>query len=291
MERADLTAIVERLPALRITAEGIESLRATADALPIDAFWEPVTLVLDKQQKKGKKKELMAVGASDVRAWCRNMAYSVRVRLRATESAIVHDMGHGSLLPAAILLRTHLESAALGVYCLDTASDAARSGSTKELTEIMHKTLFGTALEKHVAGKEWVAELVSQAETNTIRMCRAIDALDRYIYQENASGKIGVVYSVLCEFAHPNHRGVKAFKTSALTTGGWTIQYALDEPFDPELATRLLNCLAVSMQAGYSASEMLRAWDFQDGLDGIQWISPSPETVRRVWITMLHPSA
>jgi hypothetical protein len=169
------------------------------------------------------------------------MAYSVRVRLRSTESAAVHDISHGGLLPAAILLRTHLESAALGVYCLDTVSDAARSGSTKELTEIMHKTLFGTALEKHVAGKEWVAELVSQAETNTIQICRAIDALDRYIYQDNASGEIGVVYSVLCEFAHPNHRGVKAFKTSASTAGGWTTQYALDEPFDPELAIRLLS--------------------------------------------------
>lgn len=291
MERADLTAIVERVPDLRITADGVASLRAMADALPIDAFSEPVTLVLDEQQKKGNKKRLLAVGASDVRAWCRHMAYSVRVRLRSIESAAVHDMGHGRLLPAAILLRTHLESSALGVYCLDTVSDAARSGSIEELTGTMHKTLFGTALEKHVAGKEWVAELVSKAETNTIRICRAIDALDRYIYQEKASGDIGVVYSVLCEFAHPNHRGVKAFKTSESTPGGWTIQYALDEPFDPDLAIRLLNCLAVSMQAGYSASKMLRAWDFRDGPDGIQWIWPSRDTVRRVWTTILHPPA
>jgi hypothetical protein len=219
------------------------------------------------------------------------MAYSVRVRLRSIESAAVHDMGQGSLLPAAILLRTHLESAALGVYCLDTVSDAARSGSTEELTQIIHKTIFGTALEKHVSRKEWVAELISGAETNTIRICRAIDALDRYIYQEKASGKVGVVYSVLCEFAHPNHRGVKAFKTSESTPGGWTIRYALDEPFDPDLAIRLLNCLAVSMQAGYSASEMLRAWDFKDGPDGIQWIWPSREAVRRVWTTIIHPPA
>ena len=112
--------------------------------------------------------------------------------------------------------------------------------------------------------------------------------LDRYVYQENASGEIGVVYSVLCEFAHPNQRGVKAFATSEPTAEGWTIRYGLDEPFDPDLAARLVNCLAVSMQAGYSASEMLRAWDFEDGPDGIQWIWPPPETLRRVWTTFIQ---
>lgn len=292
MQRADLTAIVERLPALRATAEGIESIRATADALPIDAFEEPVTFVLDERQDDGgQKKRLLAGVANDVRAWSRHMAYSVRVRLRSIESAVVRDISQGNLLPASILLRSHLESSALGVYCLDTVSNAARSGSTEELSEVMYKTLFGTAIAKHVARKEWVSELVSSAETNTIRICRAIDALDRYVYQENASGEIGVVYSVLCEFSHPNHRGVKAFKTSESTAGGWTIRYDLDEPFDPDLAIRLLNCLAVSMQAGYSASEMLRAWDFQDGPDGIQWIWPPRETVRSVWTTLIRRPA
>jgi hypothetical protein len=143
MRRADLTAIVERVPALYATAEGIESLRANADALPIDTFREPVTLVVDERQERvGHKKRLLAVGAADVRAWCRHMAYSVRVRLRAIESGVVHELSQGRLLPAAILLRSHLEAAALGVYCLDTVSDAARAGSTEELTEVMHKTLF-----------------------------------------------------------------------------------------------------------------------------------------------------
>ncbi len=292
MLRADLTAIAERVPALRATADGIGSLRETVDALPMDAFWEPMTLVLDERQEKGgNKKRLLAVGANDVRAWSRHMAYSVRVRLQSIEPAVIHDISQGRLLPAAILLRSHLESAALGVYCLDTVSDCARAGSIEELAEVMHKTLFGTAVEKHVARKEWVAELVSRAETNTIRICRAIDALDRYVYQDKASGEIGVAYSVLCEFAHPNHRGVKAFMTSESTAEGWTIRYGLDEPFDPELAIRFLNCLAVSMQAGYSASEMLRAWDFADGPDGIQWIWPPQETIRRVWTTLIKRPA
>ena len=155
MRQADLTAIVELVPSLRATVEGIESLRATADALPIDAFWEPVTLVIDERQEKGGyKKRLLAVAAGDVRAWCRHIAYSVRVRLRSIESGVVHDVGQGRLLPAAILLRSHLEAAALAVYCLDTVSDAARAGSMTELTEVMHKTLFGTAVEKHVAREE-----------------------------------------------------------------------------------------------------------------------------------------
>lgn len=288
MKPVDLTAIAERVPALRAVTDAIASLRATADALPIEPFWEPVTLVLDEEDSGRRKQRLRAVRASDLRAWSRHMAYSVRVRLRSTESAVVHHIAEGSLLPAAILLRSHLESAALGVYCLDTLTDCARSDSMGELTELIHKTLFGTAVAKHVATTEWIAELVSGAETNTIRICRAIDALDRYVHQGKSSGDIGIVYSVLCEFSHPNHRGVMAFKTSQPATEGWTIGYGLDEPFDPELASRLVNCLAVSMQAGYSASEMLRAWDFKDGPLGIEWAWPSPETTRRVWTTLIQ---
>ncbi len=290
MDHADLTAIGDRSPGLRVTAAAIEALRTTADALPVDAFWEPMTLVVeDRQQKGSPSKSLLAVRASDLRAWSRHIAYSVRVRLRSTESAIVQNISQGTLLPAAILLKSHLESAALAVYCLDTVSDCARSGAMKQLTELMHKTLFGTAVAKHLTSKEWVAALISGAETNTIRICRAIDALDRYVYQQNASGQIGVVYSVLCEFAHPNHRGVMAFKTSDQTGEGWTIRYSLDEAFDQELAARLLNTLAVSMQAGYSAAEMLRAWDFRDVAGGIEWLCPSSETTRRVWTTFIRP--
>jgi hypothetical protein len=110
----------------------------------------------------------------------------------------------------------------------------------------------------------------------------------RYVYQESDSGEIGVVYSVLCEFAHPNPRGINAFATSELTGEGWTIRYGLDESFDTDLAIRLVNCLAVSMQAGYSVSEMLRAWDFEDGSDGIRWIWPPQEVVRGVWTTFIR---
>jgi hypothetical protein len=251
VRREDLAAMAQRVPALGTVTDAIASLRATADALPIEPFWEPVTLVLDEEEETGRrKKRLLAVRASDLRAWSRHMAYSVRVRLRSTESAVVHNIAEGSLLPAAILLRSHLESAALGVYCLDTVTDCAASGSMEQLAELIHKTLFGTAVVKHVATKEWIAQLVSGAETNTIRICRAIEALDRYVHQGKPSGDIGIAYSVLCEFAHPNHRGVMTFKTSQPEGEGWTIRYGLDEPFDAELATRLVNCLAVSMQGG-----------------------------------------
>jgi hypothetical protein len=129
---------------------------------------------------------------------------------------------------------------------------------------------------------------VSLAATNTIRICHAIEALDRYVFQDKATGEIGVIYSILCEFSHPNHRGVMAFKKSEPTSAGWTIQYDLEEPFDAQMACRLLESLLVSMRAGYSASEMLRAWDFGVDGDGIEWIYPSLDTAERVWTTLVQ---
>lgn len=200
----------------------------------------------------------------------------------------MHELAQGRILPAAVLLRSHLETAALAVYCLDTLSDCARRDAIKPLTEFVQKTLFGTALAKYLGKDHRVSQMLSSAETRTIQILRAMEALDRYINQDKAVGEIGVFYGALCEYAHPNHRGVMALKESDPRGDGWMIRYTVDEPFDTKAVAWVVGGLTISMRAGYSASELLRSWDFRDTENGLEWIWPDSETTRRVWTAFIH---
>ena len=75
-------------------------------------------------------------------------------------------------------------------------------------------------LVEKTSGQESVANLLTLCESDTVRICRAVESLDKFYYQELAEGKLAVVYSLLCEFAHPNHRGVLDFMQSVKGDGG-----------------------------------------------------------------------
>jgi hypothetical protein len=48
-------------------------------------------------------------------------------------------------------------------------------------------------------------------EQQTITVCTAIEALDKFSYGDAANGSTSILYAMLCESAHPNHRGTRLF--------------------------------------------------------------------------------
>jgi hypothetical protein len=84
-------------------------------ALPMDPFFEPVSIVVVEESQK---KTLRAVGADDLRCWCHHIGFSTRAHLRSIKEATIHEIARGRLLP-----RSHLESSALAVHCLDILSE------------------------------------------------------------------------------------------------------------------------------------------------------------------------
>ena len=134
-----------------------------------------------------------------------------------------------------VLVRSHFEAAAMAAYCLDRLTDAARQDQPSALNDLIPRTLFGTGLIKH-RDNDSIADLVTMCEGDTIRICRAVDSLDRFYFQEVSQGKLAVVYSLLCDYAHPNHRGVLDFMHSAERQDGWLISYTKGEPPNPENA-------------------------------------------------------
>jgi hypothetical protein len=282
-----IAAIVRGNSGLEAAGTGILRLRDQIQEVQVEPFFEPVSAIVVK--KEGH--ELLSVRAQDLASWARHMSASILCRMHALERPIVENLATGKILAALVLLRSHFEAAAMAAYGLEQLTDAARQNQPSALSALIAKMLFGTSLKKH-RDKESVADLLMLCEDDTVRICRAVESLDKFYFQETAEGKLAVVYSLLCEFAHPNHRGVLDFMQAVQGDGGWLISYKRDEPPNPEMQVHALETLLVSMRGGYAAVEMLRSWRFsQGGGANIEWRGPSAEDAARVWLHFLQRGA
>jgi hypothetical protein len=291
---ARLAEMAKVLPGLAEDAKAIALLDEHVQRLRVEPFFEPLSVTLLSKGKKGDvlngKRELLGIGCEDLTSWTRHIAFGIRCRMRALEEPIIDHLQGGQGLPAMVLLRSHLEAAALAAFCLQELTAAARQGGFEPLKELIPKTLFGTALKKH-RDKVSVGELLKFFEGDTIQICGAIDSLDKFYYQEHAEGKLCLVYSLLCEYAHANHRGVMDFMITSERPGGWEVTYRLEAPPNPQLVPRGLETLLVSMRAGYSATELLRCWQFAEADGRVVWRGPSPDQGKRVWEDLLQRPA
>ena len=188
-----------------------------------------------------------------------------------------------------VLLRSHFEGAAMAAHCLTSLSDAARKNRPEDLSDLIPKTLFGTSLKKH-GDKESVGKLLAISEGNAfLRICNAVKSLDSFYYQDVAESELEIVYSLLCDFSHPNHRGVLDFMHHVERPDGWYISYSMEELPNPEMAVHALEILLVSMRSGYAASELLRSWRFQQKDNStIDWHGPSEDDGARIWQRFLQ---
>jgi hypothetical protein len=264
-------------------AQSVALLDDQVRQLPFATFFEPVTVTLATKNKR----ELVIVGPEELTSWTRHIAFGMRCRMRVLEQPIVKHLGAADLLRAMVLLRSHFEAAALAAYTLQELGDAARKGSVDALRELIPKTLFGTALKKH-RERPSVAELMKFFEGDTIQICRAVDALDSFYYGPDTDGTLQLVYSLLCEFAHPNHRGVMDFMVASEVSGGWRITYDPNRSAQAAMFGRALETLLVSMRGGYAASELLLCWRFSEEEGSAIWSPPSREEADRVWSNLLQ---
>lgn len=274
-------------PELKETAALVAALYDEIGHVQLDPFFEPTSTIFIK--KDGKElHELIEARAQDLTSWTRHMSSSTLCRMRALEEPISEGIVAGKTLATMVLLRSHFEAAAMAAYCLDRLTDAARQDQPNALNDLIPRTLFGTGLKKH-SDKDCIADLLTVCEGDTIRICRAVDSLDRFYFEEASQGKLAVVYSLLCDYAHPNHRGVLDFIHSAERQDGWLISYTKEEPPNVRMQVHALETLLVSMRGGYAAAEMLRCWRFSPKGGGlIEWHWPSVDDGARVWERFLQ---
>ena len=277
--------IVRADPSLRDTGAQLTTLHNEGERIHFGTFFEPVSaMVVDK---KGQH-ELLDVSAQQLTSWTQHISTSTVCRMRALEEPILANLLAGGTLAALVLLRSHFEAASMAAYCLEQLTAAARQNRPSALSKLIPMMLFGTSLKKH-RDKVSVADLLTLCEGDTVRICGAVESLDKFYFQETAEGKLAVVYSLLCEFAHPNHRGVLEFMKSVQVDGGWRISYANEEPPNPKMQVHALETLLVSMRGGYAAAALLRYWRFSElEGEGVGWHRPTATDGDRVWVNLLQ---
>lgn len=277
----------ERLPQACETIRLIRVFDSAAAGLPWEPFYEPVSLI--DQDEKGRGKHIN-VDPPMLNAWAKHISYSMRARLRSFEPSILHEVLHGTSLGASTLLRAHLEAAAMAALCVMELNQARAPDGFEKLASLISQTLFGTALFNKAKKDDRILEMLTYAEQRTVTICTAIDALDSFAYGDNANGSTTILYAILCESSHPNHRGTRPFAQSEeVKPEGWRIRYAPDETMTAETTMGILDGLMRSMRAGYAAVEMLRVAEFLD--EPLPYHGIPTDEGQRIWSTFLAPDA
>jgi hypothetical protein len=263
----------------------IAKLDIVADALPYEVFREPVAVT---ELNDGGSNRLVNLDAAYLTAWSPHMPYSMRVRLRALEPAIIAELAAGRALAAQVLLRSHLEAAAVAALCVETLKDSDRD----ELSRLVPKTLFGTALFNKSKRDERVAQMLTYSEQRTITIAQAMAALHKFAYPEGTADNTSIAYSLLCEASHPNHRGTRLFAhTEEVDSGGeygWYVTYSARESVPKGLTKKFVELLLFSMRNGYAATELLRNMYITNSDEGVTVRGVSEDVGNNIWVNILQ---
>lgn len=224
--KAFLREIGVRYPSTRDSVESILSVDTEIGQLPSGSFFEPMSLV----EVVNGKRRLLALSSDLLNAWRQHAAYGARIRMRLTERGIFSELEERRLLPAMVLARAHMEAAAQAAYCEQLLVDTARSGAWDDISEAVLRTMLGTSLRIAAKREPRVEEFITPPEHLPLEIGDTIKALDRFAAAGAAPGRHSqVVYSFLCEFAHPTLRGIRTFfESTDSDLGGWTIRYRTD---------------------------------------------------------------
>jgi len=279
-----------RYPSAREAVESILRIETEVEGLPVVPFFEPVSLV----EVASEKRHLLALSADLLNAWRQHAAYGARTRLRLMERGLFSELQAHRVLSAMVLARAHMEAAAHAAYCEQALVDAANSGSWNDIGETVLRTMFGTSLRIAAKRDARVDEFIRPTEHLPPEIGDTIKALDRFVAAGRTPGRHSqVMYSFLCEFAHPTLRGIRTFFDSTESDGGWKIQYrvgtattVLEAEFVMVLETVLEN-----MRYGYAASELLRRSQVDGVYPHLELKPPSRADLRYVWLQLLQRPA
>jgi len=286
--KAALRRIGARYPAVQQTVEAILRLDVEVDRLPTIPFFEPISLV----EVVDGKRRLIDISPDLLSAWCQHAAYGSRVRMRSVERGIVSELEAGQLLCAMVLLRGHMEAAAQAAYCEELLVDAASSGKWDGMGEILLRTMLGTSLRIAARRVPEINEFISPAEHFPLEIGETIKALDRFAAAGHSPGRHSqVLYSFLCEFAHPALRGIRAsFEATEDEFRGWTIRYRSDsrEVISEADIPTALEILVENMRYGYACSELLRRSRVTGVFPALTLEPPSSDDGHFIWSQLLQ---
>lgn len=279
-------ALGARFDAVATIAEACAKIREAVAVKHFDQFFEPVALVDTTHSKRW----LLSMDPEYVLAWTRHIACSTRLRIANLENAVAALLLHEQYLSSMILVRSHLESSGMAALCLNTLSDCMRNRNVEALEHLIPKSLFGTSLYRLGKKDPATQGLLSTVQGETVTARTLVDALTDFATSTGSTvDYFARVYSLLCEFSHPNFGGTAEFRrVIEERPDGWVIQYSDSYDRQEESVVMALEILLASMKVGHAACKMLSLADFAVDGEEVLYQGPSETDTKWIWDAIIH---
>jgi hypothetical protein len=130
-----------------------------------------------------------------------------------------------------VIARSHMENSGLAAYAEQELLKASDTALWDDLKPKIQQMLFGTSFRFEKKLAELQEQLPLEA-TLPVRPKALLEAMDGFLIGTGSqTSQLRGVYALLCEYAHPNIGGSKAFENIVTHEDGtgWTHYYGLRE--------------------------------------------------------------
>ena len=280
-----INSLIQSYPKARKTLKSIANIHQLVDSFEIAPFFEPTSLF-----DLGKKPQPLFLTVDLIATWIQHVSHGTRVRLRSLETGFLSELDSGRFMSAMVLARSHMESAGLAAFTEQELLKASDTCDWDILKPIIQQILFGTSFrfEKKLVGLQDELPLET---TLPIRPKDFLKAMDNYLISIGSqNSQLRSVYALLCEYAHPNIGGNKAFEkiVTHKDGAGWTHCYSHREDIDDNDIVAATQILLVNMKIGYANALLLVTGEIEELPKGFSFHKPPVSVGKTIWDEILQ---
>ena len=264
--------LTESYPGAKEIFDSIVRIHRLVDSFEIAPFFEPPSWF-----DLGKKPQPLFLTADLLATWIQHVSHGTRIRLRSLEAGFLSELSAGRFMTAMVLARSHMETAGLAAFAEQELLKASGTASWDDLKSTIQQMLFGTSFRFEKKLTELQDELPIEA-TIPVRPKALLEAMEGFLIGTgNQSSQLRGVYALLCEYAHPNIGGTKAFENVVTHEdgAGWTHHYGRIEDIGDDDVLAAAHILLVNMKIGYANALLIVSGEIEELPDSLFFHKPS----------------
>lgn len=277
--------LAESYPGAKETLDRIARIHRLVDSFEIAPFFEPPSWF-----DLGKKPQPLFLTADLLATWIQHVSHGTRVRLRSLETGFLSELSSGRFMTAMVLARSHMENAGLSAFAERELLKASDTGRWDDLKLTIQQMLFGTSFRFEKKLIEIQDELPLET-TLPVRPKPLLEAMEGFLIGTGSqTSQLRGIYALLCEYAHPNIGGSKAFENIVTHEEGtgWTHHYGLNEDIRDSDVVAATDILLMNMKIGYANALLLVTGEIEELPDGLCFHKPSVDVGKAIWDEILQ---
>lgn len=275
----------ESYPRAKKALDSIARIHRLVDSFEIAPFFEPPSLF-----DLGKKPQPLFLTSDLLATWIQHISHGTRVRLRSLEAGFLSELSAGRFMTAMILARSHMENAGLAAFAEQELLKASETANWEDLKPIIQQMLFGTSFRFEKKLTLLQDELPLEA-TLPVRPNVLLESMDGFLIGTGSQiAQLRGAYALLCEYAHPNIGGAKAFENIVTPEDGkgWIHHYGRQEDIGDDGVVAATNILLVNMKVGYTNAFLLVTGEIEELPGSLCYHKPSIGMGKTIWDEVLQ---